>query len=203
MVGAALGARDPANDCWAAGPYRKVPGGSSFRVGRLLTDANRFRRLARQISELHGPQEQSRSMTVPDEFHSNFGWTWPELGILSFSRAQPGTQLVYLGAFSRGFRRRSDARKCLTDAGLAMVPGGGIEPSTHGFSVRSEQTSNYCNCLIYQCVSYSLTLGIVGLFWVISVRRGQSHGQSQNLPPGEGSETCQGRSFSGTQSTRA
>jgi hypothetical protein len=69
-------------------------------------------------------------------FRSHFGWSWLELGMLRFSRAQLGTQLGYLEAVSGRCRRRLFARKSVTEAGLEVVPGDGIEPPTRGFSVR-------------------------------------------------------------------
>ena len=70
---------------------------------------------------------------------SNLGWSWLRLVALKFSRAQLGTQLGYFEGFSSWFWRMLKDRKPLTDAGLKVVPGGGIEPSTHGFSERSSQ----------------------------------------------------------------
>jgi hypothetical protein len=42
------------------------------------------------------------------------------------------THGTYFGVFGKWL----NLRKCLTDAALEVVPGGGIEPSTHGFPVR-------------------------------------------------------------------
>ena len=65
-----------------------------------------------------------------------FGSTWLELDTLGFSRTQFGTQQGYFEGISGLSEKRLDLRNCLTDAALEVVPGGGIEPSTHGFSVR-------------------------------------------------------------------
>ena len=65
-----------------------------------------------------------------------FGWSWLKLVTVSFSRTQFGTHLGYFEGISRMFGMRLDTRKSLSDADLELVPGGGIEPSTHGFSVR-------------------------------------------------------------------
>jgi hypothetical protein len=53
-----------------------------------------------------------------------------------FSRAQLGTQLAYFEGISGWFWKLLNAREPLSDAALVLVPGGGIEPSTRGFSVR-------------------------------------------------------------------
>ena len=66
---------------------------------------------------------------------------------LGFSRAQFGTQLGHLEGFSGWLWMLCNARKPLTDAGFEMVPGGGIEPSTHGFSERSTQPTK-CSQLL-------------------------------------------------------
>jgi hypothetical protein len=66
----------------------------------------------------------------------DLGWSWVRLDRIRFSRAQLGTHLGYFEGISGWFWRVLNARKPLTDAGLEVVPGGGIEPSTHGFSVR-------------------------------------------------------------------
>jgi hypothetical protein len=71
----------------------------------------------------------------------DLGWSWFGLVTLGFSRAQFGTQPGYFEGISGWFRRVLDARKPLTDAGLEVVPGGGIEPSTHGFSVFISNTT--------------------------------------------------------------
>ena len=66
---------------------------------------------------------------------------------MRFSRAQFGAQLGYFEGIWEVSRRDQNLRKRLWDAGLelahqtkpegrSLVPGGGIEPSTHGFSVR-------------------------------------------------------------------
>ena len=75
---------------------------------------------------------EPRGMAIPLEL----GWSWLRLDRIRFSRAQLGTQLEHFEGFSGWFRRLLADRKPLTDAGLELVPGGGIEPSTHGFSVR-------------------------------------------------------------------
>jgi hypothetical protein len=56
--------------------------------------------------------------------------------MVRFSRAQLGTQPEHFGSISCLFPRLQNVRKPLTEVGLGVVPGGGIEPSTHGFSVR-------------------------------------------------------------------
>ena len=57
-----------------------------------------------------------------------------ELVTLGFSRAQLGTQLGYFEGFSGWFQELLKDRKPLTGADLEVVPRGGIEPSTRGFS---------------------------------------------------------------------
>ena len=109
----------------------------------------------------------------------DFGLSWFELVTLSFSRAQLGTQLGYFEGILGISRRGLNLRKCLSDAALAVVPGGGIEPSTHGFSVRLMQSSICCKYLIYQLAPVSSTLGFVGFRWVLLGPRGQSDGQSE------------------------
>ena len=54
--------------------------------------------------------------------------------MITFSRAQLGTQPGYFGGISDWFWRLLKDRKPLSEEGLKVVPGGGIEPSTHGFS---------------------------------------------------------------------
>jgi hypothetical protein len=72
-----------------------------------------------------------------------FGWSWFELVALRFSRTQLGTHLGYFEGFLRVLGRRSNLRKSLSDEGLELVPGGGIEPSTHGFSVSAPEFHNF------------------------------------------------------------
>ena len=62
--------------------------------------------------------------------------SWLELAVVGLSRAQLGTQLGYFEGIWGWCWVELNARKVLTDALLELVPGGGIEPSTHGFSVR-------------------------------------------------------------------
>jgi hypothetical protein len=59
------------------------------------------------------------------------------------------------------FWRPPNASKPLTDAGFEVVPGGGIEPSTHGFSVRNPEFHNFLkvNNLLKR---FSFHLGISG-----------------------------------------
>jgi hypothetical protein len=64
----------------------------------------------------------------------DFGFSWLRLATLRFSRAQPGAQLKCFKDISGWFWRLLKDRKPLLDAGFGVVPGGGIEPSTHGFS---------------------------------------------------------------------
>ena len=64
------------------------------------------------------------------------GWSWLQLVTLGFSRAQFGTQLAYFEGISGWFWKLLKDREPMSDAGIGLVPGGGIEPSTHGFSVR-------------------------------------------------------------------
>jgi len=66
--------------------------------------------------------------------NSHFGLRWLELDTMRFSRAQLGTHSGYFEGILKGFWRRLNGRKPLSDDGLELVPGGGIEPSTHGFS---------------------------------------------------------------------
>ena len=110
-----------------------------------------------------------------------FGSSWLELVTLSFSRAQLGTHLECFEGNLCWFWKLLNARKFLSDAGLQVVPGGGIEPSTHGFSVRPRQNPICCKCLIYQLVTSPHTLGGVGWNWVELGPRGQSDGQSEKV----------------------
>ena len=66
----------------------------------------------------------------------DLGWSWQELAVLRFLRAQLGTQLGHFEGTSDWFFMMLKDCKPLSEAGLEVVPGGGIEPSTHGFSVR-------------------------------------------------------------------
>jgi hypothetical protein len=84
------------------------------------------------------------------------------LDTIRFSRPQFEIQLGYFEGISDWFRRQLKDRKPLKDAGFGVVPAGGIEPSTHGFSVRPGQSIIYCNRLIYMHLVSSLTLGFVG-----------------------------------------
>jgi hypothetical protein len=80
---------------------------------------------------------------LPDSnsaFYLYFGWSWLELDKVSFSRTQFGTHLGYFADISGVFPGGLNLRKCLWDAGFELVPGGGIEPSTHGFSGRIMDT---------------------------------------------------------------
>ena len=105
--------------------------------------------------------------------------SWLELIALSFSRAQFWAQLGYFNGISERFLERVCARKSLSDAGFEVVPGGGIEPSTRGFSVRSAKTRKSFKYLIYKGLAFSPTLGFFGFFRVFLGPRGQSDGQSQ------------------------
>ena len=64
----------------------------------------------------------------------DFGFSWLRLATLRFSRAQPGTQPECFEGISGWLWRLLKDRKPLKDAEFRVVPGGGIEPSTHGFS---------------------------------------------------------------------
>jgi len=57
------------------------------------------------------------------------------LAALRFSRAQFGIQLGCYEGILEVSRRGQNLRKYLWDEALELVPGGGIEPSTYGFSV--------------------------------------------------------------------
>jgi len=70
-------------------------------------------------------------------YRLHFGLSWLESDTVRLSRAQLGTQLGLFEGSSRWFRSRLSACKALTAAGFEVVPGGGIEPSTHGFSGQS------------------------------------------------------------------
>jgi len=70
------------------------------------------------------------------------GLSWLRLVTIKLSQVQPGTQLGRFEAFSSLLRNLLNARKPLKDAGLEVVPGGGIEPSTHGFSVCTPEFHN-------------------------------------------------------------
>jgi hypothetical protein len=63
--------------------------------------------------------------------------------MVSFSRTQFGTQQGYFEGISEVFGDWLNLRKCLTDAALEVVPGGGIEPSTHGFSGLEHTSVNH------------------------------------------------------------
>jgi len=66
---------------------------------------------------------------------SDLAWSWLRLVTPGFSRAQFGTQLGHFEGISAWDWRLLKGRKLLTDARFEVVLGGGIEPSTHGFSV--------------------------------------------------------------------
>jgi hypothetical protein len=72
----------------------------------------------------------------------NLGWSWLRLDMIKFSRAQPGTQPECFEGISGWLWRLLKDRKPFSDAGFEVVPGGGIEPSTHGFSVRAPEFHN-------------------------------------------------------------
>ena len=72
-----------------------------------------------------------------------FGWSWFEWVTMRFSRAQLGTHPYHFGHISGISSRRLNGRKPLSDEGLELVPGGGIEPSTHGFSGRASEFHNF------------------------------------------------------------
>ena len=76
-----------------------------------------------------------------------FGSSWLELDTVRFSRTQFWAQQGHFEDISGLFERRLNLRKCLTDAALEVVPGGGIEPSTHGFSVLYRDPAKYCQIL--------------------------------------------------------
>jgi hypothetical protein len=88
----------------------------------------------------------------------DLGWSWLRLDRIRFSRAQLGTQLGHFEGFSGWFWRLLNARKPLKEAGLKVVPGGGIEPSTHGFSERSAQPAKHSQILTKSetCVRFLL-----------------------------------------------
>ena len=85
----------------------------------------------------------------------------------------------YFEGISGILGKRLNLRKYFTDAALEVVPGGGIEPSTHGFSVRLAKTPIRCKYYIYQFVRNCTTLGFFGFHWVLLGSRGQSDGQSE------------------------
>jgi hypothetical protein len=64
-----------------------------------------------------------------------FGFSWLELDTVSFPRTQFWAQQGHFEGISEVFGKRLNLRKCLMEAALEVVPGGGIEPSTLGFSV--------------------------------------------------------------------
>jgi len=68
---------------------------------------------------------------------------WPGLDRVRSSRTQFGTHLGNFEVFSEVFRKQPNHRKSFSKAGLELVPGGGIEPSTHGFSVSSPEFHNF------------------------------------------------------------
>jgi hypothetical protein len=71
------------------------------------------------------------------------GFSWLEWDKASFSRAQFGTHLGYFRRIWGIFRWNLNLQKRLSDAGLEVVPGGGIEPSTHGFSGITPEFHNF------------------------------------------------------------
>jgi len=81
---------------------------------------------------------------------------------MKFLRAQFWTQPMYFEGILGCFLRLLKSCKSLSDAGLEVVPGDGIEPPTRGFSVRWTKTCKSFNCLPYKYVVFSPTLDIVG-----------------------------------------
>ena len=89
---------------------------------------------------------------------------------MRFSQAQLGTHPGHFEGILKGFCRRPKGRKCLTDSGLELVPGGGIEPSTHGFSVSDPEFHNFLEFskllkwLMFLVAGFCLSLPDLGSF---------------------------------------
>ena len=100
---------------------------------------------------------------------------------MSFSRTQLGTHPEYFEGFSRVLGRSLNLRKSLSDAGFELVPGGGIEPSTHGFSVSTPEFHNFLKfnklleSLGFLVAGFCLFLLVLGSFHAVF-----SHGFSHS-----------------------
>ena len=98
---------------------------------------------------------------------------------LRFSRAQFGTHLGYFESISGVLWKTAKACKCLSDAGLGLVPGGGIEPSTHGFSVPVSDYRKYHKCFNYRNMHSSSALVFIGKSWLLLAVTSTEQAQSK------------------------